>query len=301
METKSGYITIIGKPNAGKSTLMNSLLGEKLSIITNKPQTTRKRILGILSGDDYQIIFLDTPGILDPNYLLQERMMDYVVQSIKDADAVLLMIDGVEDKDGSRTLKDEKVKEIVERYSSKMIVVINKIDLLKETDIAKIENNYKDKFSVPVIALSALSGVNTHVVMEAIKERLPVHPKFYPDDQLAEDNERFFVSEIIREKIFESFSDEIPYSCEVGIEEFHEREDRKDYISAIIYVERESQKPIIIGKSGGKIKKIGEQARISIEKFLARPVYLELRVKVREKWRSDDKQLKKFGYYLDNE
>ncbi len=297
MAVKSGYVSIIGKPNAGKSTLMNALLGEKLSIITNKPQTTRKRIVGILSKEDYQVIFLDTPGILDPEYLLQERMLNYVFSSAKDSDLILVLIDSQTDPDGSKTLNDPKVKEILSYSGIKKILVINKIDLSNQGIIEKIVNEYSDKRVFErIIPVSALKKFNIDIVLDSIIELLPEHPKYYPEDQISDENERFFVSEIIREKIFEQYREEVPFSTEVLIEEFTERENRKDYIRAAIVVERDSQKPIILGAKGTSIKKLGQSARKSIEEFLHREVFLELFVKVKEKWRSDPNMLKNFGY-----
>lgn len=297
MAVKSGYVSIIGKPNAGKSTLMNALLGEKLSIITNKPQTTRKRIVGILSEEDYQVIFLDTPGILDPEYLLQERMLNYVFSSAKDSDLILVLIDSQTDPDGSKTLNDPKVREILSYSGIKKILVINKIDLSNQGIIEKIVNEYSDKKVFErIIPVSALKKFNINIVLDSIIELLPEHPKYFPEDQISDENERFFVSEIIREKIFEQYREEIPFSTEVLIEEFAERENRKDYIRAAIVVERDSQKPIILGAKGTSIKKLGQTARKSIEEFLQREVFLELFVKVKEKWRSDPNMLKNFGY-----
>lgn len=299
---KSGFVSIIGKPNVGKSTLMNALIGEKLSIITNKPQTTRKKILGILSAENYQIIFQDTPGILNPEYLLQERMLDYVFQSVKDSELVLFIIDISGDPNGSDTLSDERVSKILDEAKTKKILLINKIDLSNQN---VVENLIKDltakNIFEKIIPISAAEGFNLASVTESIIDLLPEHPKYFPDDQLSDENERFFVSEIIREKVFERYRDEIPYSTEVIIAEFKERENAKDYISAEIVVEKESQKPIILGAKGDAIKRLGQEAREAIEKFLHNEVYLELRVKVREKWRSNPTMLKSFGYKKDDE
>lgn len=294
---KSGFVSIIGKPNAGKSTLMNALIGERLSIITHKPQTTRKRILGILSSDDSQIIFLDTPGILNPEYLLQERMLDYITASAKDSDVILLMIDIDSDPNGSKTLDDPKVKEILGFSQKKKIALINKIDLSNKSKVESLVSVLTEKnLFEKVIPISASQGINTQEVLKSIIELLPEHPKYYPDDQLSDENERFFVSEIIREKIFELYHEEVPFSTEVLIEEFKERDNAKDFIRAAIVVERDSQKPIILGAKGASIKKLGQSARESIEEFLQRKVFLELFVKVREKWRSNPNMLKSFGY-----
>ena len=302
MSFKSGFVSIIGKPNVGKSTLMNALIGERLSIITNKPQTTRKRILGILKAENYQIIFLDTPGILNPEYLLQERMLEYVFQSVKDSDVILVIIDVDSDPSGSKTFSDERVKAVLKESNTKKILLLNKIDLSNQPDIEKLINQYSEKSNFEkVIPISAKEGFNLETVINAIVELLPEHPKYFTDDQITDENERFFVTEIIREKVFERYREEIPYSTEVLIEEFIERENAKDYVSAVIVVEKETQKPIILGTKGEAIKKLGQSAREEIEKFLQREVYLELRVKVREKWRSNPNMLKNFGYNTGNE
>jgi GTPase len=299
---KAGYATIIGLPNAGKSTLLNSILGQKISITTKKPQTTRKRILGILSGDDFQIVFLDTPGILKPIYMLQERMMEYVNLSVRDADIILLLLDMENDPKGERFFNHDFVKELMERNNAQKLLILNKIDKSNEVIMKDIVAYYeKDKRINKIIPISALLSANVNEVINSIKELLPENPKFYPEDVVSDATERFFVSEIIREKIFEQYKEEIPYSTEVLIVDFKEQESRKDVISAEIVVERESQKGIIIGKKGFAIKRLGEKSRIDIEKFLDRPVYLELRVKVRDKWRSDENMLKSFGYTRDKE
>lgn len=302
MSHKSGFVSIIGKPNVGKSTLMNALIGEKLSIITNKPQTTRKKILGILSTENYQIIFQDTPGILNPEYLLQERMLDYVFQSVKDSELVLFIIDINADPSGTQTFDDERVAKILNEAQTKKILLINKIDLSNQNVVENLINDLSAKnIFEKIIPISATEGFNLSSVTESIIELLPEHPKYYPDDQLSDENERFFVSEIIREKVFEQYRDEIPYSTEVIIAEFKERENAKDYISAEIVVEKETQKPIILGAKGDAIKRLGQEAREAIEKFLQHEVYLELRVKVREKWRSNPTMLKSFGYKKEDE
>lgn len=298
METKAGFITIVGLPNAGKSTLMNALIGEQLSVATNKPQTTRKKIVGILSEPDYQFVFLDTPGILKPEYLLQERMLDFVFSSVRDTDILLVIVDITNDKSGSRLLENEIVQKILKAEKCPKILVINKIDesdkTLVESLISKAE---KTELFNNIIPISAKLKFNLESVIETIKEHLPEHPKYYPDDQITDESERFFVTEIIRGKIFELLHEEIPYSTEVIIAEFKERDKKaKDYISAEIVVEKETQKPIIIGNQGTMIKKIGNYSRLEIEKFLGREVYLELRVKVRNKWRSNKNLLRSFGY-----
>ena len=294
---KAGYVSIIGKPNVGKSTLMNVLIGEKISITTNKPQTTRKRILGIADSKEYQIIFLDTPGILDPAYLLQEKMLEYVFRSVGDADVLLVIIDAASDPTGKQTLGNEHVSKILLQVSSPKILIINKIDISNKESVENlIKQIDKDFYFEAVIPVSAIENFNVDSVLKTIIEYLPEGEKYYPEDQLSDEPEKFFVSEIIREKLFEQFYDEIPYSIEVMIEEFKERSKGKDYISASIVVERESQKPIILGKRGASIKKLGGVAREAIEEFLQREVYLELRVKIRKNWRSNPNFLKSFGY-----
>jgi GTP-binding protein Era len=294
---KTGYVAILGLPNSGKSTLLNALLGQKLSIITAKPQTTRKRILGILSEESYQIIFLDTPGILSPSYLLQEKMMEEVDASVKDADVIVLIVDAFDDPQGDILLNHEFVKKFVMIPKKPKLLVINKIDMLNQEKVTEIIKQFeKQKLFEEVIPISATADFNIQRVREEIICFLPEGPKLFPDDQVTDENERFFVSEIIREKILELYQDEIPYSSEVLIADYKEREEKKDFISAEIVVERDSQKAIIIGKGGSAIKKLGQIARESIEEFLQKEVFLELRVKVRKKWRSDENLLKSFGY-----
>jgi len=302
MSHKSGFVSIIGKPNSGKSTLMNALIGEKLSIITSKPQTTRKRILGILSSDDYQIVFLDTPGILNPEYLMQERMLDYVYSSVKDSDIILFLIDVSTDPTGNLTLNEKHIAEILQDNKTIKILILNKIDLSGQPAVESLINDLSaKKMFERIIPISASKSFNISTITDALVEFLPEHPKYYPDDQLSDANERFFVSEIIREKVFELFRDEIPYSTEILIVEFKERENAKAFISAEIVVEKESQKPIILGAKGEAIRRLGKSAREAIEEFLQYEVYLELRVKVREKWRSNPNMLKSFGYTKDDE
>ena len=295
MSIKSGYTAILGLPNAGKSTLLNALLGQKLSIVTSKPQTTRKRILGILSSENYQVIFLDTPGIIKPEYLLQEKMMEAVNESLKDADLVILIADVL--ADGDNMLRNEFIGENILNGRKPVLLLLNKIDLLEQDKVKLLISKYELQGSFKkVIPVSALLNFNIEEVLNSIIESLPEGPKYYPDDIVAEESERFFVSEIVREKIFEFYKEEIPYSTEVIVPEFKEREADKYYILAEIMVEKESQKGIIIGKQGAAIKKLGLEARKDIEDFLQHEVYLELRVKVRYKWRTDEKQLKSFGY-----
>jgi len=296
-QQKTGYVAILGLPNSGKSTLLNALLGQKLSIITSKPQTTRKRILGILSEENYQIIFLDTPGILSPSYLLQEKMMEDVKTSLDDADLIVLIIDVKEDPLADNLLAQEFVKDSVLKSKKHKLLILNKVDLITQDEVNKLIKHFDaQKFFQQIIPISATLNFNLTRVKDEIISILPDGPKLFPDEQVTDENERFFVSEIIREKILDLYRDEIPYSCEVLIIEFKEREEGKNFISSEIVVERDSQKAIIIGKGGTAIKKLGQIARESIEEFLQREVFLELGVKVRKKWRSDENLLKSFGY-----
>jgi len=294
---KAGFVAILGLPNSGKSTLINALLGQKLNIVSDKPQTTRRKILGILTEKNYQIIFVDTPGLLKPNYLLQERMMEAVEVSAKDADVIILIQDVKEDFNGEKLLHQEFVNEVLTKLRAPKILLLNKVDLANQSDIfSLIEKQQSTNLFAKVIPISAKHNFNLTDVINLIVELLHEHPKYFPDDDLTDENERFFVSEIIREKILEQYSEEIPYSSEVLIADFKERERGKDFIEAYVVVEKESQKAIIIGKEGKAIKKLGETSRKSIEEFLQREVFLELRVKVKPKWRTDEKLLNYFGY-----
>ncbi len=297
MKIKSGFVTIIGKPNVGKSTLMNVLLKENLSIITNKPQTTRKRILGILDEENFQIIFLDTPGILKPEYLLQEKLLHFISTSINDADILIIMINLNEFESQKKIFEEEIFTKIFSDKKKTKLLVINKIDLGNEAKLKNAIKYLEDlKYFHSIIPISATENYNIDSLLDFIFEFLPEHPKYYPEDQLTDEPEKFFVAEKIREKVFELYKDEIPYSVEIEIDQFLERENRKDFISASIIVERDSQKPIILGKKGSAIKKLGELSRKSIEEFLMREVFLELFVKVKPNWRKDENMLKNFGY-----
>lgn len=293
---KSGYVAIIGEPNVGKSTLMNSLIGQKISAVTNKPQTTRHKILGILSTKQYQIIFLDTPGLLKPKYLLHEVMLNSAKAALNDADIVLFMVDAINpqmDKDSTEAVNLRWLNKI----KKPVFLLINKIDLIKKQNILPIIAFYSEKYPFKeIFPISALNLQGTENLLKSIVKELPEHPPYYPLDIVSESNERFFVSEIIREKIFEIFRDEIPYSTTVDIIEFKERENRKDFISAEIYTEKDSQKGILIGKKGSALKEVGELSRKAIEEFLQHPVFLELHVKVRSNWRDDANRLKQLGY-----
>ena len=294
---KTGFVSIIGLPNAGKSSLLNALLGQKLSIISAKPQTTRKRILGILSEENFQIIFLDTPGVISPSSLLQEKMMDDIKNSIDDSDLIIFLVDVKDDPSADKLLNQEFVNKVVHEIKRPKLLIINKIDLIAQNQIKELINRIENqKLFKDVIPVSATLSFNIQRLIDDIIKFLPEGPKLFPDDQLTDAHERFFVSEIVREKILELYRDEVPYSCEVLIAEFKEREEGKDFINAEIVVEKDSQKAIIIGKNGAAIKKLGQTARQSIEEFLGREVFLELRVKVRNKWRSNENMLKSFGY-----
>ncbi len=294
MAHRSGFVNIIGNPNVGKSTLMNQLVGEKLSIITSKAQTTRHRIMGIVNGDDFQIVYSDTPGILKPNYKLQEKMMKFVRGAITDADVLLYVTDTVEDSDRSA-----EIIEKVRLSQIPTIVVINKVDLTTPDKLTTLVEKWQALLPDAIIApCSAKENFNVEGVFNLILERLPEGEAFYPKDTLTDKTLRFFASEIIREKILLNYDKEIPYSCEIAIEAYKE-EPTIDRISATIYVARTSQKGIVIGHKGERLKKVGQAARHDLEAFLGKKVFLELYVKVNEDWRNNDNQLKRFGYELD--
>lgn len=289
---RAGYVAIVGKPNVGKSTLLNAFLNFKLSIVTPKPQTTRKKILGILNGTDYQIVFIDTPGWITPHYELQKFMMQYLQESLQDADLVLLM---VEYSDKPQDL--EQIGQKIASLQKKVILVINKIDKIQKEQLLPIIADYQKIFPFSsYIPISALQGNGIELLLREILENLPEHPAYFPTDYASDQNERFFVTEIIREKIFQIFAKEIPYACHIELEEFREKAGRKDLIRAVIYVDHDSQKGIIIGRGGQALKKVGELARKDIETFLQREVYLELFVRVMENWRKKSSALKKLGY-----
>ncbi len=286
---RSGYAAIIGKPNVGKSTLLNAILGQKISIVTNKPQTTRRRVLGILSEEKYQIVLLDTPGVIDPRYGLQKAMMKDVKTATHDADILVFMADATLERLDTRTMTFLK-----DRPS---ILVINKMDLVNPETVLPLVESYMGEHTFDeVIPVSALKKKNIDLLVREIVARLPEGPPFYPKDMISEQPERFFVSEIIREKIFQKFRQEIPYSTAVNIVLFEEREGEKDLIDAEIVVERSSQKGILIGKGGKSLKSVGTAARQDIESFIGRPVFLRLHVKVRSNWRDSDSYLRSFGY-----
>jgi GTP-binding protein Era len=288
---KSGFINILGNPNVGKSTLMNELVGERLSIITSKAQTTRHRILGILNGENFQMVFSDTPGIVKPVYKLHENMMHFVRTAFSDADIILYVTDVVETRD-----KHEQFINKLLKVHVPVIVAINKSDLSNTAALELLENEWKVLIpKATVILISALYKQNLNVLFDTLIEKLPEGPVYYPDGALTDRPERFFVSEIVREKIFLNYQKEIPYSCEVVIDSYKEADDMVR-INAIIHVLRDTQKGILIGHKGESLKKTGTQARLDIEKFLGKRVYLGLQVKVARDWRNNDKTLKRFGY-----
>lgn len=288
---KAGFVNIVGKPNVGKSTLMNILVGERLSIISSKAQTTRHRIVGITNTEDYQIVFSDTPGMLKPKYELHKSMMGFVNLSLEDADVILFVTDLYE--------TDEEIEEVIQRINQSgvpVVLLINKIDLAKEGQLDEVTNYWTSRVQAStVIPISAKENFNIERILQEILERLPEHPAFYDKEELTDRPERFFASEIIREKIFTNYKKEIPYSTEVGIEDFHE-EETIIRIRATIFVERNSQKGIIIGDKGKMLKKVGTEAREDLEKFFGKKVFLETYVKVEQDWRKNKLKLKKFGY-----
>ena len=291
MSHKAGYVNIIGNPNVGKSTLMNAFVGERLSIITSKAQTTRHRILGIVNGDDFQIMFSDTPGIIKPAYELQNSMMDFVKSAFEDADVLIYMVEV-----GEKELKDEAFFNKIIHANIPVLLLLNKIDKSNQEQLEEQVALWKEKVpNAEIYPISALNNFNIDVVFNRIIELLPESAPYYPKDALTDKPERFFVNESIREKILLNYDKEIPYAVEVETEEFKEDDDIIR-IKSLIMVERNSQKGIIIGHKGEAIKKVGTQARIELEKFFAKKVHLELFVKVNKDWRSNDYQLRRFGY-----
>ena len=289
---RAGYVAFIGRPNVGKSTLLNSLLKQKTAIVSPKPQTTRNRILGILHGDNFQIICLDTPGLIDPSTMLQKSLVKTSVRTIKDADLIYVIIDAKR-----LTSDDEIVFSYTEKASTPALLVINKTDLVKKGELLPLmaEMDSKGLFK-DILPVSALNKEGLDVLISATLENLPSGMPFYPPDIISDEPERFFVAEIIREQIFLQFGEEIPYATAVKITEFKERPHRKDFISAAILVERSSQKGIMIGRQARALKKLGTAARAEIEKFLGRSIFLELHIQVRKGWRKDPAKLKDLGY-----
>ena len=291
MEHKAGFVNIIGNPNVGKSTLMNALVGERLSIITSKAQTTRHRILGIVNGDDFQILFSDTPGIIKPAYDLQASMMDFVKSAFDDADILIYMVEV-----GELELKDEVFFSKIKNAKIPVMLLINKIDLSNQDAVVDAMAFWKEKMpEAEVIPMSALNDFNIEKVLNTILEKLPESPAYFSKDELTDKTERFFAQEIIREKILLNYQKEIPYSTEIEVEEFKE-EEKIIKMRANIYVARNTQKGIIIGHQGSMLKKVGTEARIDMEAFFGKKVFLELYVRVQKDWRNNDRDLKRFGY-----
>ncbi|MBE6328788.1 MAG: GTPase Era [Paludibacteraceae bacterium] len=288
---KSGFVNIVGNPNVGKSTLMNALVGEKISIITSKAQTTRHRIMGIVNGEDFQIVYSDTPGVLKPNYKLQESMLNFSTGALTDADIILYVTDVVESFD-----KNQSFLEKVKKQSAPVMLIINKIDLTNQEKLIELVEKWKEVLpDTEIIPISATNNFNLDHLLKRIKAQLPDSPPFFEKDALTDKPARFFVTEIIREKILTNYDKEVPYSVEVVVESF--KEDKKMiHINAVIYVERDSQKGIIIGQGGKMLKKVGTEARKDIESFFDKKVFLELYVKVEKDWRNKENKLKDFGY-----
>lgn len=290
----SGYVSIIGRPNVGKSTLLNSIIGEKISIVTPRPQTTRKRIIGIRTTESSQIIFTDTPGIHTPRHKLGEYMMREAREALRDVDLILFMV-GPRKPGHSERLITDLLRETAGRYP--VLLLINKIDLVRKSDLLPLIDEYSKLYPFDTIfPFSALNPGDVKLLVDEIEKRLPCGPAYYPDERVTDQYERVIVSEIIREKIMEATGEEVPHSVAVEIVQWTEREDGLLLLSVNIYVEREGQKGIIIGRAGGRLKAIGSAARADIEKFLGRKVFMELWVKVREDWRSDERMLKDLGF-----
>ncbi len=291
MNHKAGFVNIIGNPNVGKSTLMNAFIGEKLSIITSKAQTTRHRILGIVNGDDFQIVLSDTPGIIKPAYELQESMMGFVKSAFEDADILIYMVEI-----GEQALKDEAFFNKIKSSKIPVLLLLNKIDISDQGQLESQVQLWASKVpNAEIIPISALEGFQVKEVLDRIIELLPESPAFYPKDQLTDKPERFFINENIREKILIHYKKEIPYAVEVDTEEFFE-EEKIIRIRSVIMVERETQKGIIIGHKGSALKRVGVEARKDLEKFFGKQIHLELYVKVNKNWRSNQNMLKRFGY-----
>jgi len=293
MSHKSGFVNILGNPNVGKSTLMNALVGEKLSIITSKAQTTRHRIMGIVNGEDFQIVYSDTPGILKPNYKLQEKMMGYVGSAFEDADIILYLTDVVEKSDKNQIYIDR-----LAQAQATVFLLINKIDLSNPDELNKIVENWSKVLpKAEIIPISALKDFNLEYLLKRIIEKLPESPPYFPKDSLTDKTERFFASEIIREKILTNYQKEIPYSVEIEVEEFND-EPKLLSIRAVINVARDTQKGIIIGHQGKALKRVGTEARLDMEEFFGKKVFLETYVKVSKDWRDKESQLRNFGYEI---
>ena len=291
---KSGFVNIVGNPNVGKSTLMNALVGERISIITSKAQTTRHRIMGIVNGEDFQIVYSDTPGVLKPNYKLQESMLNFSMSALKDADVILYVTDVVESPD-----KNIEFLEKVKQQQAPILLILNKIDLTNQAKLIEFVEKWKELLpNAEIIPASATNNFNLDYLLKRVKELLPDSPPFFEKDALTDKPARFFVTEIIREKILTNYDREIPYAVEIVVEQFKE-DNSLIRINAVIYVERDSQKGIIIGQQGKMLKKIGTEARKDIEAFFEKKVFLELFVKVEKDWRNKESKLKSFGYQQD--
>ena len=288
---KAGFVNIVGKPNAGKSTLLNQLMGEKLAIVTQKAQTTRHRIFGIYNEEDVQIVFSDTPGILDPKYELQEKMMDFVKESLQDADIFLFIVDILDKSQPSEFLLEK-----LNKIPIPVLLLINKIDKSNQKDVEEcVEYWHKLIPKAEILPISALNAYNTEYILPKLKSLLPENPPYYDKEQFTDKSERFFVNETVREKILLNYDKEIPYSVEVVTELFKEKEGII-FIDSIIYVERDTQKGILIGHKGDAIKKVGTEARLDLEKFFGKKIHLNLFVKVKKDWRKNERDLKNFGY-----
>ena len=291
---KSGFVNIVGNPNVGKSTLMNALVGERISIITSKAQTTRHRIMGIVNGEDFQIVYSDTPGVLKPNYKLQESMLNFSMSALNDADVILYVTDVIESPD-----KNVEFLEKVKQQQAPVLLILNKIDLTNQEKLIELVEKWKELLpKAEIIPVSATNNFNLDYLLKRIKELLPDSPPFFEKDALTDKPARFFVTEIIREKILNNYDREIPYAVEIVVEQFKE-DNSLIHINAVIYVERDSQKGIIIGQQGKMLKKIGTEARKDIETFFEKKVFLELFVKVEKDWRNKESKLKTFGYKQD--
>ena len=288
---KAGFVSIVGNPNVGKSTLMNAWVGEKLSIITPKAQTTRHRILGILNAEDYQLVLSDTPGVITPSYEMQSSMMDFVKTALEDADVLIYMLEV-----GETQMKDQKLFEKIQRLSIPVLVLINKIDTTDQAALIASVEHWKGLFpQANIFPISAKTGFSVQEVLDHLISLLPLSPPYYPKDQMTDKSERFFVNEAIREQILQHYDKEVPYAVEVVTEEFKETE-KIIKIRSLIMVERETQKGILIGHKGSALKKVGVGARMKLQAFFTKKVHLELYVKVNKDWRSNERQLKRFGY-----
>ena len=288
---KAGFVSIVGNPNVGKSTLMNAWVGEKLSIITPKAQTTRHRILGILNAEDYQLVLSDTPGVIKPSYEMQSSMMDFVKTALEDADILIYMLEI-----GEKQMKDEQLFEKIQRLSIPVIVLINKIDTADQTSLIASVEHWQGQFpKAKVFPISAITGFSVQEVLDYLISLLPPSPPYFPKDQMTDKSERFFVNEAVREQILKYYDKEVPYAVEVLTEEFKE-EEKIIKIRSVIMVERETQKGILIGHKGSALKKVGIGARKKLQAFFGKKVHLELYVKVNKDWRSNERQLKRFGY-----